>query len=130
MLTFNDFEVYALVFLIFNKQLDLNFSKKKNTVFLIILALSSFFYLARTNFIQFVILIIALKRLFVINLKAIKIIGTLVITVVVGYMAIVSYDPKRNGKGVDEFLYKIKIAPTEAFSTKINRGDVAPTWPD
>jgi hypothetical protein len=27
----------------------------------------------------------------------------------------------RNGKGVDEFLYKIKIAPTEAFSTKINR---------
>lgn len=120
---FNDFEVYALVILVFKKQLNLNFSSKKSTIFLIILAISSFFYLARTNFIQFVILVIALKGFFVLNLRAIKVIVTTITLVIVGYTAICYYNPVRNGKGIDEFLYKIKMSPAEAFSTRINRDD-------
>ena len=38
-------------------------------------------------------------------------------------MAVYYSNPIRNGKGMDEFLYKIKMAPSEAFSTKINRND-------
>lgn len=120
---FNDFEVYTLVILLFKNQFNLGFSRKKNSIFLIILAVSSFFYLARTNFIQFIILVIALKGIFVLNRRAIIVIGTTLILVVVGYAAIYYYNPIRNGKGVDEFLYKIKMAPAEAFSTKINRDD-------
>jgi len=120
---FNDFEVYTLVILLFNNQFNLGFSRKRNSIFLIILAVSSFFYLARTNFIQFIILVIALKGIFVLNRRAIIVIGTTLVLVVVGYAAIYYYNPIRNGKGLDEFLYKIKMAPAEAFSTKINRDD-------
>lgn len=123
---FNDFEVYALIFLIFNKQINLDFSKKKNTLFLIILAASSFFYLARTNFIQFVILFMAMKGLLVLNKRAVLVITSLILFTGLSYMAIYYYKPARNGKAFDEFLYKIKVAPTEAFSTKINRDD----WKD
>ena len=120
---FNDFEVYALIFLIFHKKLGLNFTIKKNKIFIIILALSSFFYLARTNFIQFIVLFLALKGFFVWNKKAVIIVSTTIIFTLLGYAAVYYYNPVRNGKGLDEFLYKIKMAPAEAFSTKINRDD-------
>lgn len=120
---FNDFEVYTLVLLVFKDKFNLEFSKKRGVIFLIILAVSSFFYLARTNFIQFVILIMAIKGIFVINKKALTIITIVIAIVISGYTAIYYYNPVRNGKGVDEFLYKIKMAPAEAFSTKINRDD-------
>lgn len=120
---FNDFEIYALVILVFRKQLKLDFSRKQSIIFLLILGLSSFFYLARTNFIQFIILVIALKGLFILNMRAIKAIGITVLLTVVGYTAIYYYNPRRNGKGMDEFLYKIKMSPAEAFSTKIDRYD-------
>ncbi len=120
---FNDFEVYTLIILIFSKQLNLEFSKKKHNIFLIILTVSSFFYLARTNFIQFVILIMALKGLLVLNKKAIIVLISVFAVTILGYSTIYYYNPVRNGKGLDEFLYKIKMAPGEAFSTKINRDD-------
>ncbi|RZL34230.1 MAG: hypothetical protein EOP00_31980 [Pedobacter sp.] len=120
---FNDFEIYTLVLLVFRDKFNLEFSKKKSLLFLMILAVSSFFYLARTNFIQFVILIMAIKGIFVLNKKSITIITAVIVLVISGYTAIYYYNPIRNGKGMDEFLYKIKVAPSEAFSTKINRDD-------
>ena len=120
---FNDFEVYALIFLIFHKKLGLNFSSKQNKIFIIIIGLSSFFYLARTNFIQFIVLFIALKGFFIWNKKAVIIVLTTIIFTLLGYAAVYYYNPVRNGKGLDEFLYKIKMVPAEAFSTKINRDD-------
>lgn len=123
---FNDFEVYTLVILIFSKQLNLGFSKNKTRLFILILAISSFFYLARTNFIQFIVLVAALKGFLVLNVKSLKVVLGIVIATLLAYSAIYYYNPRRNGKGMDEFLYKIKIIPTEAFSTKIDRFD----WKD
>jgi hypothetical protein len=123
---FNDFEVYTLIILLFHKQFQLNFSKQKTRIFISILALSSFFYLARTNFIQFVILFMAMKNWLVFNKRSITVLTSLLVLSVVGYAAIYNYNPKRNGSGLDEFLYKIKLIPLEAFSTKINRDD----WKD
>lgn len=123
---FNDFEVYTLIILLFHKQFQLNFTKRKTIIFISILALSSFFYLARTNFIQFVILFMAMKNWLVLNKRSITILTSLLVFSVVGYAAIYNYNPKRNGSGLDEFLYKIKLIPLEAFATKINRED----WKD
>jgi hypothetical protein len=123
---FNDFEVYTLIILLFHNQFQLNFSKKKTRIFICVLALSSFFYLARTNFIQFVILFMAMKSWLVLNKKALTIISSLLIFSVLSYAAIYNYNPKRGGSGLDEFLYKIKLIPLEAFATKINRND----WKD
>ncbi len=123
---FNDFEVYTLIILLFHKQFQLNFTKQKTRIFIGILALSSFFYLARTNFIQFVILFMAMKNWLVLNKRSLTILTSLLVLSVVGYAAIYNYNPKRNGSGLDEFLYKIKLIPLEAFATKINRED----WKD
>ncbi len=123
---FNDFEVYTLIILIFHKKLNVNISKKKYLTYLIILGLSSFFYLARTNFIQFVILFLALKEWLRITPKTISLGIVSVILLSLSYFAIYQYNPKRNGGAFDEFLYKVKLIPLEAFATKINRYD----WKD
>lgn len=120
---FNDFEIYTLVLLVFRDKFNLEFSRRKSIVFLTILAVSSFFYLARTNFLQFIILIMAIKGVFVLTKKSLTIITIVIALTIAGYASIYYYNPVRNGKGIDEFLYKIKMAPAEAFSTKINRND-------
>ena len=120
---FNDFEVYTLVILLFKDKFNLQFSKKRSLLFLSILAISSFFYLARTNFLQFIILVMAIKGVFVLTKKSLTIITVVIALIISSYAAIYYYNPVRNGKGIDEFLYKIKMAPAEAFSTKINRED-------
>ena len=120
---FNDYEVYVLIILIFYKKFDLQFTKSKIRLCLVILAISSFFYLARTNFIQFLLLFIVLKGWFKLNLKTLKVMFSILLLSGISYFAIYQYNPKRNGDGIDEFLYKIKLIPIEAFSTKINRND-------
>lgn len=123
---FNDYEVYVLVLLLFYKKFNIEISKKRRITFLLILGASSFFYLARTNFIQFFILVIALKGYFVLNRRNIMILSSIVILIAISYSAVYYYNPSRYGKGVEGFLYKVKNSPLEAFKTKINRKD----WKD
>lgn len=120
---FSDYEVYTFIILLFHKQFQLDYSKKTLRIFTLIVGFSAFMYLARTNFIQFVILFLAVKGYLVINKKSLTIIASIVITSVVGYFIIVSTNPRRNAEGLEGFLYKIKVAPMEPFKTKINRED-------
>jgi hypothetical protein len=117
---FSDFEIYALIILLFSKKFELEFTKSRLYLFITIVGVSSFFYLARTNFIQFGILFVAMKGYFKINKTSIRVILTLILTVIIGYSTILFINPKRNGEGIEAFLYKIKIAPIEPFKTKIN----------
>lgn len=123
---FSDYEIYALIILIFHQKFELHFTKKRVTIYIIAVALSSFLYLSRTNFIQFFILFFALKGYFVLNRRLIIVVASIVIVSSIGYSAILYINPKRNGPGLEAFLYKIKVAPIEPFKTKINRGD----WKD
>ena len=123
---FSDYEIYALVILLFKDKFQLNFSRKKTISYILIIGFSSFMYLARTNFIQFFILFFALKGIFKINTRSISILVSLIILAVIGYSTILYINPKRNGEGMEAFLYKIKIAPIEPFKTRINRND----WKD
>ncbi|MCF6129778.1 hypothetical protein L1S35_08835 [Flavobacterium sp. AS60] len=123
---FSDFEVYALIIVIFHERFQLNFSRKKAFFFMSIIGFSVFMYLARTNFIQFIILFLALKGYFEVNKKSIIVVVSVLILTGIGYTIIYNMNPKRNGDGIEALLYKIKIAPIEAFKTKINRED----WKD
>lgn len=123
---FSDYEIYVLLILLFYKKFNVNYSKKTLYIFIAILSLSSFLYLSRTNFIQFIILFIAIKGYFVLNKKSLAIIFSFLIVVFSGYAAIYYSNPQRTGKGIEAFLYKIKIAPLEPFKTKINKDD----WKD
>lgn len=120
---FSDYEIYTLVILIFYKKFQLDYSKKKALIFTVLVGFSAFMYLARTNFIQFLILFLALKGYFEVNRKSITIFITIIITSVVGYFIILSTNPRRDSDGLEGFLYKIKVAPLEPFKTKINRED-------
>jgi hypothetical protein len=120
---FNDYEIYAFIILVFHKKFQINLSPKKYQLFMVIMAFSTFFYLARTNFIQFVILFMAIKGWLILNKNSITVLVSLFLVSILSYTAIYMYNPKRNGSGADEFLYKIKLIPLEAFATKINRSD-------
>lgn len=123
---FSDYEIYVLIVLLFYKKFNLGFSKSKITLLLLVVGFSSFLYLARTNFIQFIILYIGLKGYFTINKRSLLVLSSVVLSVLIGYSTILYINPKRNGKGLEAFLYKIKIAPIEPFKTKINKED----WKD
>lgn len=123
---FSDFEVYGLILLIFHKKFGLDYSRKKLFVYIAIIGFSSFSYLARTNFIQFFLLVIAMKGFLKINTKSITVLVSLVVLIFIGYATILYINPKRNGEGLEAFLYKIKVAPIEPFKTRIKRDD----WKD
>ena len=118
---FNDFEVYVLIILIFSEKFNLQLDKKKRKIFLCILAISSFLYLARTNFIQFIVLYMALKGYFLLNKRNLYILGSIIIFIGLSYTILFYYNPVRNGGGLDAFLYKVKNSPAEAFKTKVSR---------
>ena len=122
----SDFEIYTLIFLIFYKSFELDWNRKKIYLFITIVAVSSFLYLSRTNFIQFVVLFLALKGYFLLNKRSLVIITSMLLIATIGYTIIYNSNPNRNGKGIEAFLYKVKIAPIEPFKTKINKED----WKD
>lgn len=120
---FSDFEIYALIFLIFYKKFDIQLDKKKYYFYLTILVISTLFYLARTNIIQFFILILALKGFLKLTSRNVSYWIILISVIGISYTAIYQSNPSRTGKGLEAFFYKIKIAPIEAFKTKINKDD-------
>ena len=120
---FSDYEIYALIILIFHKKFELGFSKKNVFIYSLLIGLSAFMYFARTNFIQFVILFIGMKGYFSINRTSVIILASVIGFTLVGYSTILYINPKRNGPGIETLLYKIKIAPREAFKTKIDVDD-------
>lgn len=123
---FSDYEVYALIILIFYKKFDIVISRQKLYVFVFLLAFSTFLYLSRTNFIQFIVLYVAMKGYFKLNKRAIIVMVITGLLVGGGYAAVYNSNPSRGGKGLEAFLYKIKIAPIEAFKTKVDKDD----WKD
>jgi hypothetical protein len=126
---FSDFEIYALIVVIFNKEFEMPLSRQKKQLFIAIIAISSFLYLSRTNFIQFIILFLAMKGYFQINRRAIIVMSTVIITTLVGYAIIYNMTLTRNGReygGMEAFLYKIKNSPIEAFKSKVDQDD----WQD
>lgn len=123
---FNDFEPYVFILILFSTKFNVVISRKKRLIYLIIVATSILCYLSRTNFIQLIILILAVKGYFSLTIRSIKIIGFTILATLIAYTLIYNYNPKRKGSFADEFLYKVKIIPIEAFKTKINKED----WKD
>lgn len=123
---FNDYEVYALILVLFKDRFGIEITSQKTKLFIIVLSLSTILYFARTNIIQFVILFLAMKGYFKLTLKSIKVLSFFTILILASYATIYYSNPVRQGKGIEAFFYKIKIAPFEAFKTKINKED----WKD
>ena len=117
---FSDFEVYAIIILLFKDRFGLEISKKRYQLGIAVLSVSIILYLARTNFIQFAIFYIALKGYFRINKRSVIVVSTILLAGLSTYALIYSYNPRRGAKGFEAFLYKIKIAPIEPFKRKVD----------
>src|SRR5690606_31789563 len=120
---FSDFEVYALIILMFYKSFGIDISRRQFYIGMAVIGLSSFLYLARSNFIQFFILLMAMKGYFVWNRRSIIALASAAIAVLIAYSAVLYINPKRNGKGFEAFLYKVKVAPIEPFKKRVNTRD-------
>lgn len=120
---FSDFEVYAILLLIFAKEFELQFTQKGRWLLLLLIGFSMFLYLSRTNFLQLIIIYFALKGYFRPTPRTFKTMGSLILITLIGYTIIYNMHLERDGKGIEAFLYKIKNAPIEAFKTKINEDD-------
>lgn len=123
---FSDFEVYSLIVLLFHKRFNLQVSRNHFRIGIAILSLSIFMYFARTNYIQLVILYTAMKGYLMRNKQSMAILTSVILFIAVGYSAIYIYNPSRNKRGFEEFLYKIKNSPIEPFKTKVDVTD----WKD
>lgn len=120
---FSDFEVYSLILLVFYKRFNMGFTQKQVLWFSAVIALSSFLYMARTNYIQFIIMFIALKGYFSVNKRSVAVVSAVLLAGIISYGAILYINPKRNGEGLEALLYKVKIAPTEPFKTRISKSN-------
>lgn len=117
---FSDFEVYTIIIILFRKQLGLEISDKKVKLFIPLLIFSTILYLARSNFIQFAILYVAMKGYFIADRRSLTILTFSILILGGGYTAIYYSNPSRT-RGVEAFFFKIKNAPKEAFKTHVNK---------
>lgn len=123
---FGDFEFYALIAVIFHKEFEVNLTSKRKWLLLLVIGFSAVLYVSRTNFVQFIVLYLAMKGYFTLNRRAVIVMASVVIGTLVGYAIIYNMPLSRNGRGLEAFLYKIKNAPIEAFKSKVDQND----WED
>ncbi|MBP6183007.1 O-antigen ligase family protein [Flavobacterium sp.] len=127
----NFLELFALFFLIYYERFQHKklFSNKLNHyIVVVVLALSCLLYLSRTMIVVAVILLFSIYNFTKITKKTIQLFVTLCIAVVLFYSYLFSVKIDRNGAGIESFLYKVKIAPEEIFTTKIDRENHKDLW--
>ncbi|OSY87021.1 hypothetical protein WH52_13225 [Tenacibaculum holothuriorum] len=127
----NVIEVYAIALVILGlKTPFFNVIKGKNskTIILTTLVLSFILYFSRTMFVSLIFLILGVLNYLKLNKKGLKYLAITAIFFIGLYAYLFSIEIKRNGDTIDGFLYKLKIAPSEIFSPKINLNDHAQLW--
>lgn len=127
----NFLELFGLFFLFFYKKFqneDLFENKNKMLFIKYFILLSCIFYFSRTMLIGAIILIFSIKQYTIITTKSLKIIGAGILCILLFYTYLFSVKIERNKPGIEAFLYKIKIAPSEIFKSKIDREDHKDLW--
>jgi O-antigen ligase len=108
-------ELFALSFLVANIRLKKIKFKHQNLITLV-LALSFLFYLSRTMTLVFIFMLIAFLGYLKLTTKGLRYIlfTTLIISALYAYLFSVKID-RDSSRPIDNFLYKLKIAPAEIF---------------
>lgn len=127
----NFLELFSLLFLCFYNKFfgeAIFKSKKNNYIIFFFLVVSCFFYFSRTMLVVLVLGILTIYGYTKLNLRNIKIFLGLASVIGLFYIYLFSIKIDRNGKGLDAFFYKVKIAPSEMFKTKIDRENHKELW--
>lgn len=127
----NFLELFSLLFALFYgkfQQEPLFKSKVLRNIILVVLVISNTLYFSRTMVIVFAVALLSIYGFTKINAKTIRFFLVSIALIAVFYAYLFSIKLDRNAAGVESFLYKVKIAPSEVFSTKINRENHKDLW--
>lgn len=127
----NYLELFALFFLGYYKkfQKESLFLRKANyNIILYSLLVSNILYFSRTMIVVAILLWISIHGYTKITKASIKIVGMLAVLVLCFYVYLFSVKIDRDKSEMSSFLYKIKIAPSEIFKTKVDRENHKDLW--
>jgi len=113
----NPLELLALIILISSYRFDfLAVINRRRKTIIFTLALSLILYFSRTMVVAFIIMLLAINGYTKLTTKGFKYGVGIMLLVGLFYLYLFSINLKRNQPGIESFLYKIKIAPSEIFS--------------
>jgi len=127
----NFIEIFAFYILLFSKRfLGKPIVANRRWYYLLVIGflLSIYLYFSRTMLVTFFLIGFSMLGYAKITTRTLKFIGFTFLLIGLLYTYLFSVKIDRNSKGMEAFLYKIKIAPEEIFKTKINREDHKQLW--
>ncbi len=127
----NFIEIFAFYILLLSKRFlgkSIVADRRWHYILIVLFILSIYLYFSRTMLVAFFLTGFSMFGYAKITTRTFKFIGLafLIIGLIYAYLFSVKID--RNAKGVEAFLYKIKIAPEEIFETKIDRENHKELW--
>jgi len=113
----NPLELFSLIILISSFRYNyLQVTIKRKKILISILSLSVILYFSRTMAVAFIIMILAVNGYAKLTTKGFKY-GIIIFSLIgLFYFYLFSVEIKRDQPGLESFLYKLKIAPSEIFS--------------
>ncbi|WP_150111885.1 O-antigen ligase family protein [Flavobacterium sasangense] len=127
----NFIEIFALYILLFFKHFlgkPIVEDRRWYYVLVVVFLLSIYLYFSRTMLVAFFLVGFSMLGYAKITTGTLKFIGFAFLLIGLLYAYLFSVKIDRNAKGVEAFLYKIKIAPEEIFETKIDRENHKELW--
>ncbi len=127
----NIIEAFAIAFITLSyKYPSFNVISKNSTkrLFLILLITSFILYFSRTMLVGLVILILGVLNYIKLNRKGLKYGFIIFLTIGSLYTYLYNTNIDRKGDAIESFLYKLKIAPEEIFSPKLDIKNKASLW--
>ena len=126
----NYLELFSILFLKYYKKFFNNdlFSKKHYQLYFYTILISCILYFSRTMIVVGAIMILSIHGYTKLTSKSLKIILLFlsIATLLFSYLQTIKLD--RNGNSLESFLYKVQIAPSEIFKTKIDRDNHEQLW--
>ncbi|MBT8253597.1 MAG: hypothetical protein KJO00_01485 [Bacteroidia bacterium] len=117
----NYIELMALILLLIrNRQILTGITIKRVRLVKMIILISCILYFSRTMIIGFILLYFSYIGYFKISKKGVSYIFSFITLVGMLYLVLSFIDIDRDSTGIIGFLYKIKIAPSEIFTTDID----------
>ena len=127
----NFIEIFAFYLLMFSNRfmgIWLIEKRKFRMLILVLLLVSIYLYFSRTMLVTFILVGLSLLGYTKMTKKTIQVVGIGIVFISLFYAYLFSIKLDRNSKGMESFLYKIKIAPEEIFKTKIDRENHKQLW--
>lgn len=126
----NIIEIFSIALII----LGLKFQKfaviKKSSsyFFLILFTISFTFYFSRTLLVGLLFLILGVLNYLKLNKKGLKYLSIIFLFLIGFYVYLFNNDFDRKGGAFDSFMYKLKLAPSEIFSPKLDLNNHKDLW--